>query len=375
MNAYPSFDIDLNSIDLYRYVGIFCIALLLSVIMNTIFLKFSKNLGRRNVDESIIRWSAVSKPALGGISFYIIFLVTYMLYTLLFPPILDHLNFQHLGVLLSAGMAFLMGLSDDAYNTNPLLKFIVQLACGMVLILTGTFISFFELPLFNYLLTIIWVVAVMNSINMLDNMDSITTVVSLFVIFCAISVAWIGPNFNHFFISSLIGVSGGLVGFLFFNWHPSKMFMGDTGSQFLGIFLAVFGIIYFWNNQSVGVSEEAVSKQLIIVLLAFVIPISDTLTVIINRVRRGQSPFVGGKDHTTHHLSYLGLSDRNVAQIFSGICTVSFILICVIVNVFPIWDISYSLIFGSWFLIVFGVLFGITQLPKTKKRFKEINEK
>ena len=365
----------MNSIDLYKYVGIFCIALLLSVVMNTIFLKFSKNLGRRNVDESIVRWSPISKPALGGISFYIIFLVTYMLYTLLFHPVLDYLNFQNLGVLLASGMAFLMGLSDDAYNTNPLLKFLVQVACGMVLILTGTFISFFELPLFNYLLTIIWVVAVMNSINMLDNMDSITTVVSLFIIFCAISVAWISPNFNHFFISSLIGISGGLVGFLFFNWHPSKMFMGDTGSQFLGIFLATFGIIYFWNNQSVGGVEEAVSKQLIIVLLAFVIPISDTLTVIINRIRRGQSPFVGGKDHTTHHLSYLGLSDRNVAQIFSGICIVSFILIYVIVNVFPVWDISYSLIFGSWFLIVFGVLFGITQLPKTKKKFKEINEK
>lgn len=343
--------------------------------MNTIFLKFSKNLGRRNVDESLVRWSAVSKPAIGGVSFYIIFLLTYMLYTLLFHPVMDHLNIQHIGVLIAAGMAFLMGLSDDAYNTNPLLKFIVQVACGGVLILTGTYISFFELPLFNYLLTIIWVVAVMNSINMLDNMDSITTIVSLFIVFCAISVAWISPIINHFFITSLIGVSGGLIGFLFFNWHPSKMFMGDTGSQFLGLFLAAFGVIYFWNNQSIGVSEEAVSKQLIIVLLAFVIPISDTLTVIINRLRRGQSPFVGGKDHTTHHLSYLGLSDRNVAQIFAGIALISFILIYVIVNVFPIWNISYSLIFGSWFLIVFGVLFGITQLPKTKKRFKDINGK
>mgnify|MGYP005989180185 FL=1 len=147
--------------------------------------------------------------------------------------------------------------------------------------------------------------------------------------------------------------------------------MGDTGSQFLGIFLAIFGIIYFWNNQSVGVNEEAVSKQFVIVLIAFVIPISDTLTVIINRLRRGQSPFVGGKDHTTHHLSYLGLSDRNVAQIFAAIAGVSFILIYVIANVFIIWDISYSLIFGSWFLVVFGTLFGITQLSKTKKGLRK----
>lgn len=358
----------------YKYVGIFCFSVVLSVLMNTIFLKFSKNLGRRNVDESIVRWSPVSKPALGGISFYIIFLVTYMLYTLLFQPLMDQLKIQHIGVLIAAGMAFLMGLSDDAYNTNPLLKFLVQVACGGVLILTGTYISFFELGLFNYILTILWVVAVMNSINMLDNMDGITTIVSLFIIFCAISAAWSSPNFNHFYITSLVGVSGGLIGFLFYNWHPSKMFMGDTGSQFLGVFLAAFGIIYFWNNQAIGISDEAISKQIIIVLIAFVLPISDTLTVIINRLKRGQSPFVGGKDHTTHHLSYLGLSDRNVAQIFAGISVVSFMLIYVIVNVYPVWDIAYSLIFGSWFLLVFGVLFGITKLPKTKKRFKEINE-
>ncbi len=364
----------MENLILYKYTGIFCFSVLLSVLMNTIFLKFSKNLGRRNVDETIVRWSPVSKPALGGISFYIVFLVTYMLYTLFFHPIIEQLSLQQIGVLIAAGMAFLMGLSDDAYNTNPLLKFIVQVSCGGVLILTGTYISFFELQLFNYLLTVVWVVAVMNSINMLDNMDSITTIVSLFIIFCAICASWVSPEFNHFYLTSLVGVAGSLVGFLFFNWHPSKMFMGDTGSQFLGIFLAAFGIIFFWNNKAIGVSDESITKQLVIVLIAFVIPISDTLTVIINRLRRGQSPFVGGKDHTTHHITFLGLNDRNVAQIFSLIACISFILIYLIVNVYKVWDISYTLIFGSWFLVVFGVLFGITQLPKTKKRFKEINE-
>ncbi len=287
---------------------------------------------------------------------------------------MNHLNIEQIGVLVAAGMAFLMGLSDDAYNTNALLKFLVQVACGGVLILSGTYISFFDLALFNYLLTIAWVVAVMNSINMLDNMDGITTIVSAFIIFSAINTAWLSPELNHFYLTSLIGVAGALIGFLIYNWHPSKMFMGDTGSQFLGIFLAAIGIIYFWNNQSIGVSDEAVSKQIIIVLIAFVIPISDTMTVIINRMRRRQSPFIGGKDHTTHHLSYLGLSDRNVAQIFAGISSVSFVLIYVIVNVYTIWDIKYTLLFGSWFLIVFGLLFAVTQLPKTKKRYKEINE-
>lgn len=363
----------MDRIILYKYVGIFCFSVLFSILMNTIFLKFSKNLGKRNIDENLVRWSPVSKPSLGGISFYIIFLVTYMLYTIFFHPLIDQLNIQQIGILVAAGMAFLMGLSDDAYNTNPLLKFLVQVACGGVLILTGTSISFFEIPLFNYLLTVLWVVAVMNSINMLDNMDAITTTVSMFIIFCAISAAWVSPEFNHFYMTSLVGVAGSLIGFLFFNWNPSKMFMGDTGSQFLGIFLAAFGILYFWNNQAIGASEEAITKQLVIVMLAFVIPITDTLTVIINRLRRKQSPFVGGKDHTTHCLSYLGLSDRNVAQIYMAISSVSFILVYLIVNVFTVWTHGLALAFGSWFLLVFGTLFGITQLKKTKKRYKDCN--
>ncbi|MGY8952127.1 MAG: MraY family glycosyltransferase [Flavobacteriales bacterium] len=362
----------MTQFDIYKYVALFIFAVLLSVLLNTIFLKFSKNLGRRHVNEGTVRWSPVSKPSLGGISFYILFLVTYSIYTIFFSRGVDLLNVQHIGVLVSSGMAFLMGLSDDAYNTNPLLKFLVQVSCGCVLILTGTYISIFDLQLFNYIITILWVVAVMNSINMLDNMDGITTLVSVFIIFCAITCVWVSPEFNHFYLTTLLGVTGGLIGFLFYNWHPAKMFMGDTGSQFLGMFLAAIGIIFFWNNKGIA-AEEATTKQFTITILAFIVPISDTLTVIINRLRRGQSPFVGGKDHTTHHLSYLGLNDRNVARVYILISFISFILIYLIVNKFHKWSYLLAALFLSYFVIVFGTLFAITQLPKTKKKFKERN--
>ena len=207
---------------------------------------------------------------------------------------------------------------------------------------------------------------------MLDNMDGITTLVSVFIIFCAITCVWVSPEFNHFYLTTLLGVTGGLIGFLFYNWHPAKMFMGDTGSQFLGMFLAAIGIIFFWNNKGIA-AEEATTKQFTITILAFIVPISDTLTVIINRLRRGQSPFVGGKDHTTHHLSYLGLNDRNVARVYILISFISFILIYLIVNKFHKWSYLLAALFLSYFVIVFGTLFAITQLPKTKKKFKERN--
>src|SRR5690606_3612562 len=95
---------------------------------------------------------------------------------------------------------------------------------------------------------------------------------------------------------------------------PSKIFMGDTGSQFLGIFLAATSIIYLWNFKPINGIENTF-QQILMVALAFIIPLVDTITVSINRPLRGQSPFVGGKDHTTHHLSYLGISDSGVAYI------------------------------------------------------------
>lgn len=364
----------MENVELFKYVALFGFAIVLSIILNTIFLKFSRNLGQRNIDEGLVRWSTVSKPSLGGISFYIIFLVTYSVYSIFFNRGTDLLNIQHIGILISAGAAFLMGLTDDAYNTNPLLKFVVQVSCGLILILTGTYISIFELALFNYLLTVLWVVAVMNSINMLDNMDSITTLVSIFIVFTAMNCAWISPDYNYFFMTILVGVAAALIGFLFFNWSPAKMFMGDTGSQFLGLFLAAIGIIFFWNNKGIS-GTEAVTKQLTIVLLAFIVPICDTGTVIINRMRRGQSPFVGGRDHTTHHLGYLGLNDKNVARAIALISFISYILIYLIVYKFHTWSYGLTAIFLSYFVLVFGFLFGITQLPKTKKKFQENNAK
>jgi UDP-GlcNAc:undecaprenyl-phosphate GlcNAc-1-phosphate transferase len=204
---------------------------------------------------------------------------------------------------------------------------------------------------------------------MLDNMDAITTTVSIFILFSAMIAAWVSPDFNHFYMTSLVGVTGALLAFLFFNWHPSKMFMGDTGSQFLGIFLAAIAIIFFWNNKGIE-DSPAQSKQIVIVLLTFIIPICDTTTVIINRLRRRQSPFIGGKDHTTHHLSYLGLSDGNVARILALVSLISYLLVYLIVNNYYTWDYGVAFLFFGYFIAVFGALFSVTQIPKAKKKFE-----
>jgi UDP-GlcNAc:undecaprenyl-phosphate GlcNAc-1-phosphate transferase len=344
------------------YSGYFIFSIVLAFLLNALFLRFSRTLGIRSNPE-VVRWSSMQKPAVGGISFFVMFLLSIACYAVFFPYRFMPLDKQLLGVLGAVTLAFVMGLADDAYNTRPLLKLAVQILCGMILIATGQYIEIFANDALNYALTIAWVVGIMNSINMLDNMDAITASVSAFILVEALLTIYIGHDFYNVHIIMIIGVLGALSGFLFFNWHPSKLFMGDTGSQFLGILLAIVGIRYFWNTPDFG-GKLIHSKQIIVALLAFIVPICDTTTVVINRLLRGRAPWVGGKDHTTHHLSYLGLSDSQVAIAFAALSMVSLMLIFLVQGTIVNWGTEHVLIFGGYIVLVFGILYIITKVSK-----------
>lgn len=341
------------------YLAFFAVSITFSVLINGLFLRFSRNLGVRNFDDTIIRWGTTSKPSLGGISFYIIFLLSIIGFSIFSANTAIFLNITFLGFLGAITLAFMMGLADDAYNTRPFLKFLAQVSCGVALVITGTSINFFDSAVMNYILTVLWVVGMMNSLNMLDNMDGITSIVSLSVILSAIIIIIYSYDVHNIDMTLLIGVAGALIGFLVYNWHPSKMYMGDTGSQFIGFFLAAMGIRYFWNNAYM--EPQVPSRQLISVLIVFILPITDTATVVINRISSGKSPFVGGKDHTTHHLGYLGYTDRQVALIFSALSFLSVVTTYFMFHIIKTWSHLYTTLFFLYFLVVSGSLFYITK--------------
>lgn len=347
-----------------KHILFFIGALMFSFFINSILLRFIKTLGIRDNKETIIRWSEESKPAIGGLTFYIIFLLSITLHPFIFSYIGGKVDFKTTGIIGAVSLGFLMGLADDAYNTKPLLKLITQIACGGLLIYSGTYIQLFDSVVLNYALTIFWVVGLMNSINMLDNMDGITSSVSLIISITILSVMIISNDLSEISFTIVIGLIATLFGFLYFNWNPAKMYMGDTGSQFLGILLAALSINYLWNP--VPHEEISTSRQFIIPILAFIVPIIDTITVSIKRISKGNSPFVGGKDHTTHHLSYLGISERNVAIIMMLISIISSIMVIYILNYIPNWTHLYTFIFSIYFLTVFVVLFRIA-LKNTDK--------
>src|ERR1700751_6082123 len=175
------------------YTLLFCGTLIFSILINGLFLNFSQNLGIRRNQDVQIRWSASAKPALGGISFYIVFLISFIFLELLSEGTHGYLsNKKIIGLLFAVTLAFLMGLADDAFDTKPLIKFMIQCFCGIILISTGTKINTFESEFLNYSITLLWVVGIMNSINMLDNMDGISAITTIAI--CVYSVIFSAQN-------------------------------------------------------------------------------------------------------------------------------------------------------------------------------------
>ncbi|NEN25180.1 undecaprenyl/decaprenyl-phosphate alpha-N-acetylglucosaminyl 1-phosphate transferase [Cryomorpha ignava] len=347
------------------YVFFFLGMTAFALLINRVLLRFVKTLGTKNQPGAVVRWSEETKPAIGGLAFFIIFLISLCVYSIVFDPNNIFASKPILGLLLAGTLGFILGLTDDAYNTRPILKFFVQVLCGIILVITNTRIEIFENETVNSVLTILWVIGIMNSINMLDNMDGIATSVTSFILVAALGYIIIHNQFSNVDFLILLGILAALIGFLFFNWHPSKMYMGDTGSQFLGVFLGYIGIEYCWNAETLD-RQSSPLFGIAALLLVFILPLADTATVTINRLRRGQSPFVGGKDHTTHNLSYLGFSDKQVGGIFCLIAAFSVIFYLLLTSFGNAQNSYLSLICIVYFLVIFLLLFGIAEYNKRR---------
>lgn len=332
--------------------------ILLSLLINKLLLNFSKTLGIRNKNDVSIRWSNQSKPSLGGVSFFVVFLFSIFIYNIFSKENTFH-NPKIIGLFLSGCIAFAMGLADDAYNTNPLAKLSAQILCGITLVLSSTGIELTHNYWIDSILTIGYVVVLMNSLNMLDNMDGITGTTVLFVLIAALIstfiIKGIENNINTILIISIIG---SLIGFLYYNINPSKLFMGDAGSQFIALFVSYVTIHELWN---LGITTNTPSwVGFALCIVTFTPAAADTLTVVINRIKAKKSPMVGGKDHTTHHLVYAGLKDKQVWYLFSIISALSSFLSVLMIYMLVNKSVYPLLFFTLFFFIVFTTLYTIT---------------
>lgn len=291
----------------------FLLLLVLSFLVNVVLLRYLKNLGtnKRAVE---VRWSRQAKPTIGGVSFFIGLSATVALAAWNSSDELS-LGIRFWPLALASLAAFLMGLADDVWHTRPGGKFVVQVACGLLVYFAGVDPLVFGVPLLDAALVVLWTVTLMNSINMLDNMDGISGltafgILSMVAFFSPIPVvqnlAW--------------GMAATVLGFLVLNWHPARLFMGDAGSQLLGLVLAVL-TLSLWLSYG---TETAPMHRLpggawsgVIAMVLLCSPsLCDTALVTLNRLRHKRSPFVGGKDHSTHNLHYMGWSEHQIGVLY-----------------------------------------------------------
>lgn len=357
-------------IKLLQLGGFLLAGIIISMIINILLLRFSKSLGIRNNNDVVIRWSNQSKPSLGGVSFFIVFIFSAIGFSIVFNEDESIFkNIEFVGLFAAASLAFIMGLADDAYNTKPMAKLFIQILCGVVFVFTNTIIDLTHNYWIDASITVIWVITLMNSLNMLDNMDGITGTTSTFILISCLLSSFIIFDFNRNIWSILlISQIGALLGFLKYNVNPSKLFMGDAGSQFIGLFVAFFSIKCLWNVGSL--TENPSWIGFFICLIALTPAAVDSLTVTINRLKKGKSPMVGGKDHTTHHLVYAGLNDKQVWYVFTFVSFCSTVISVFMIYLSKLGIILPLLFFFIFFIAVFVILYRFTlkyHPPKEKK--------
>lgn len=214
---------------------------------------------------------------------------------------------QLIGLFAGATLLFAVGLYDDRYGLNPYFKLGAQVIAAVILYVSDIRIELFvHLWVINFLLTLGWLVLLTNSFNLLDNMDGLSGGVAMI----ALMLLGVATQLvsNQAFMSSIAFVlAGSIAGFLRYNLHPSSIFMGDAGSLVIGFLVTALTLQSTYYHAG---SESAVAWAVVMPVVILAVPIFDTLTVILIRLKNRKPIFVGDKNHFSHRLVRLGMSQR-----------------------------------------------------------------
>lgn len=283
--------------------------LLVSFTVNYTLLKQLKQWGTQAYRPQV-RWSAQAKPTIGGVSFLVGFLAS-LGWVVCNDYELPNTPYTLALFVLAASIAFAMGLADDIWQTRPGSKFFFQTVCGVLLVLSGFTFDLGVHPAVQAAITLLWVITLMNSVNMLDNMDGVSGGAAFAIL---LGLGALDPFGVAGFVAW--GMAATLGGFLLLNMYPSKLFMGDAGSQLLGFLLAALALVIFSLPGETGALQSGNLRWMVLPVLFFT-PLCDTALVTLNRLLHNRSPFVGGRDHSTHNLSYLGWSDLLIGVFYT----------------------------------------------------------
>lgn len=288
---------------------------------------------------------------------------------LLSPDLLRHVDGmrsrtpQFLLILGSGFVIALLGLIDDLRPLGWQFRFGVQILLATLIVVSGTSATVFVThPVISGVISVLWLVALINAFNFLDNMDALTGGIGLIasVIFAIIMLQMTSEP-RWFVAGTLLCLAGAIAGFLVHNWPPAKIFMGDAGSTFIGLMLGTMTISGTFYDESMP------SRHVILApLCVLAIPLYDFTTVIAIRLKRGLSPWHPDKNHFSHRLVELGLS-RKYAVMTIHLATLTTGLAGLLLYSVPGWGPAWTII-----ALVFCVLAIVTILERAgRKKFEK----
>ena len=278
--------------------------------------QFAHTVGAIDVPRDERRMHKTPIPRLGGLAIFLGFFASVLIFT--------GIDRSLQGILLGSVVIIVLGVIDDIVRLPAWIKFIVQIGAALIPVFHGVIIERFSIPFsfdseayvnlgaLSVPLTVLWIVAITNSVNLIDGLDGLAVGVSAIssVSLLIISIVTKQPNITPV-IAALVG---SCVGFMPYNLNPAKMFMGDTGATFLGFVLAavsVTGLFKFYNLISFAVP-----------FLLLALPIFDTVSAIVRRVSHGKSPMSPDRSHVHHKLIDMGFSQKQSVAILYTLSSV-----------------------------------------------------
>ncbi len=338
-----------------RFLFAFLMSLLISLVLTGLSIPILRKIGVMDEPgERKIHSSPV--PRLGGMAIYIAFVLPMLM--------IWEFNYPQQGVILGSGIALLIGAADDIWGVPAIVKLAALLGLTLLVrefgVITNIPFERFGLPhdITNVLASMLWITGICSAMNALDHMDGMASSISIIAAVAYISVSIQSGQVFWGLLS--VALSGALTGFLFYNRHPAKIFMGDSGSFFLGFALASIGILGGWSRNPI--------KASIIPVAVLSLPIFDLAYVIFSRRLRGttrsirESIVYCGKDHIGHRLVDAGFSQTASVSL---VCVVS---ACVSISALTI---RYTKMLESFFLVLqIALIYVIILLLMEKLRDK-----
>lgn len=297
-------------------------AMVVSLITTPVVKSLAFKVGAVDVPKDNRRMHDHPIPRMGGLAIFFGFLLSTLLYVQMTP--------QFRGMLLGSVIIVVLGIFDDIYALGAKFKLAVQIVAALVAVLSGNVIQilsnpnifsadpWWELGWLSYPVTVLWIVAITNAVNLIDGLDGlacgVSTISALTMLVISLAVA------DAPVAIVMAALAGGCIGFLPYNLNPAKIFMGDTGSTFLGFILAVMsiqGLFKFYTIISFAVP-----------FLMLGLPIFDTCFAFIRRIAHGQSPMHPDRSHVHHRLIDMGFNQKQAVAVLYiisailGLCAV-----------------------------------------------------